>query len=464
MLLESFSKRKQDYKMKKLKFFEKVFEKKLKYDSKIKLNKSESKKIIKNIEEIDFKNEQVFKHYSKAEKELIEYIAELNVKNYRNEGKITPELKRINEYNLKMLDILKKKRIRILEEKRNELEQIVDNYQIKEEKRRDNIIYDRIQRDYLVFRKLNEAKTEIEKLVPKFKYLEKEIEKVTNSNNELKRKYDYLKVENKCLYTLLQRLNNKNSKYLKNNGIILDNNSNKSKTLKNKMNNFNYIDNDNFNIDDSKICSYSSRLKDNNSLKTIKFSLSNSTIIPSDSNRIYVKRTNNNIKDKLINNNIFISQKKSIYSNIINKKRDKNRCVSAKTISKNNNKSIDVDKNKFIIKLLKMLIYNIEQKYYEKHILYTKEMELKNKVRNLLYLCVEDLNILYKKEKEKYEMLKTEKDKMKNKKSEINIFENINKIEQKLFIFSYIYDNCLKNGEIKELKRQYSMFQQKNNI
>jgi hypothetical protein len=53
---------------------------------------------------------------------------------------------------------------------------------------------------------------------------------------------------------------------------------------------------------------------------------------------------------------------------------------------------------------------------------------------------------------------------MKNKKSEINIFENINKIEQKLFIFSYIYDNCLKNGEIKELKRQYSMFQQKNNI
>ena len=462
MLLESFSKRKQDYKMKKLKFFENVYEKKLKYDSKIKLNKSESKKIIKNIEEIDFKNEQIFKHYSKVEKELIEYIAELNVKNYRNEGTLTPELKLINEYNLKMLDILKKKRIKILEEKRSELEQIVDNYQIKEEKRRDNIIYDRIQRDYLVFRKLNEAKTEIEKLVPKFKYLEKEIEKVTNTNNELKRKYDYLKVENKCLLSLLKRLHNKNSKFLNNNSIILDNNSNKSKTLKNKMNDSNYINNDNYNINDSKICSYSSRLKDNNSLKTIKFSLSNSTIIPSDSNRIYVKRANNNIKDKLINNNIFISQKKSIYSNIINKKRDKNRCVSAKIITKNNNKSIDVDKNKFIIKLLKMLIYNIEQKYYEKHILYTKEMELKNKVRNLLNLCVEDLNILYK--EEKYEILKAEKEKMKNKKSEINIFENINKIEQKLFIFSYIYDNCLKNGEIKELKRQYSMFQQKNNI
>ena len=462
MLLESFSKRKQDYKMKKLKFFENVYEKKLKYDSKIKLNKSESKKIIKKIEEIDFNNEQIFKHYSKVEKELIEYIAELNVKNYRNEGALTPELKLINEYNLKMLDILKKKRIKILEEKRSELEQIVDNYQIKEEKRRDNIIYDRIQRDYLVFRKLNEAKTEIEKLVPKFKYLEKEIEKVTNTNNELKRKYDYLKVENKCLLSLLERLHNKNSKFLNNNSIILDKNSNKSKTLKNKMNDSNYINNDNYNINDSKLFSYSSRLKDNNSLKTIKFSLSNSTIIPSDSNRIYVKRANNSIKDKLINNNIFISQKKSIYSNIINKKRDKNRCASAKIITKNNNKSIDVDKNKFIIKLLKMLIYNIEQKYYEKHILYTKEMELKNKVRNLLNLCVEDLNILYK--EENYEILKAEKDKMKNKKSEINIFENINKIEQKLFIFSYIYDNCLKNGEIKELKRQYSMFQQKNNI
>ena len=43
-----------------------------------------------------------------------------------------------------------------------------------------------------------------------------------------------------------------------------------------------------------------------------------------------------------------------------------------------------------------------------------------------------------------------------NKENELS--NNIENIEQKIFIFSYIYDNCLKNGEFKELKRKYSMF------
>ena len=41
MLLDDFSKRKQDYRMRKLKLFTNIFDIKLKYDSKIKLNKSE---------------------------------------------------------------------------------------------------------------------------------------------------------------------------------------------------------------------------------------------------------------------------------------------------------------------------------------------------------------------------------------------------------------------------------------
>ena len=45
MILEDFSKRKQDYKMKKIKHYSTIFRKKIKYDTKIKMNKSESKKI-----------------------------------------------------------------------------------------------------------------------------------------------------------------------------------------------------------------------------------------------------------------------------------------------------------------------------------------------------------------------------------------------------------------------------------
>ena len=468
MHFEDYLRKKQVDKIKQLKFFSNIFLKKLKYDSKIKLNKSESKKIIKNLDELDHKNEIIFKHYSKVEKELIEYIAQLNVNNYQNEGKLTPEIKQINEYNLKILDILKKKRIKILEQKRKELEQIIDNYQINEEIIRDNIIYDKVERDYLVFKKLNEAKREIEKLVPKFKYFEKEINSITKINNELKRKYNCLQIENKCLLSLLNKLNNKHIKILNNNSIVMDNNINinkslilNSKKIKNKSK-FPY------NINENKKLLYTSRLKKNNSVKSIKYS-SNSANIASNSNRLCLKKNNSKLRDKIIKNNIFISQNKSIYSQIIDIKKNKNRCVSAKIIDKNNNEDLGVSKNKYIIKLLKILISTIEQKYNEKHILYTKELEIQNKIRNLINLCVEDLNLLYKEYKgDKFEIIKTQNDKKnkaKNKEKEIVQYENnIKKIEKQIFIFSYIYDSCLNNGEIKELKRQYSMFQQKNKI
>ena len=116
-----------------------------------------------------------------------------------------------------------------------------------------------------------------------------------------------------------------------------------------------------------------------------------------------------------------------------------------------------------MIKKLKNLIYNIEKEYNEKYILYSKEIETQNAIRNLINLCVEDLNIDYK--EDKYDIIKSQKLKKSNKivkeKDLTKVNDSTKKIEQKLFIFSYIYDNCLKNGEIKELKKQYSMFQQK---
>ena len=36
-------------------------------------------------------------------------------------------------------------------------------------------------------------------------------------------------------------------------------------------------------------------------------------------------------------------------------------------------------------------------------------------------------------------------------------------LENKIFILSYLYDNIFKNGEIKALKREYSMFLPKKN-
>ena len=460
MILEDFSKRKQDYKMKKIKHYSTIFRKKIKYDTKIKMNKSESKKIVKNIEDIDKEYEKIFRHYYKVEKELIQYIAELNVKNYENEANLSPELRQINVNNLKLIDILKRKRIKILDEKRKELEQILENYQIKEAEKRDNKIYDRIERDYLVFTKLEEAKQEMVKLVPKFKILENNINKISMNNNELKRKYDNIKAENGCLLSLLEKLNKKNKNYVNNNGIIINNNNYMNKSMIIKGQNNIKLDKENNNNNNNDKYPYTSRIKDNNnSFNSKKNTLSNSIILPSSRSSNNINNTLiKNSSEKYLKNNFFISQKKSNYNLIFNKK---NRSVSAKIINNNNyNNDQNIDINKYIIKLLKELIFNIQKKYNEEFILYSKEIEIQNNIKNLINLCVEDLNMAYK--EEKYIIIKKQKEKQKpikdnNKKNKFK--NNINNIEKKLFIFSYIYDNCLNNGEVKELKRQYSMFQ-----
>ena len=108
---------------------------------------------------------------------------------------------------------------------------------------------------------------------------------------------------------------------------------------------------------------------------------------------------------------------------------------------------------------MKELNYNILKKYNEKYKLYSKEIETQNKIKNFIHLCVEDLNSIYKSEKSGIIKIQKEIKSENNKKGNIS---QLKEIERKLFIFSYIYDNCLNNGEIKELKSQYSMFLPKN--
>ena len=448
MLFDNLTNRKQNDKKKLLKYFINIFNRKLRLDSRIKQNKSESKKILKNIEEIDNKSENIFKHYSKVEKELIHYIAELKVKNDLKEGNLNPKIKEINENNLKLLETLQKKRIKIIEEKRKELEQILDNYQIQLALKRDNLIYDQIEKDYLVFQKLEEEKKELEKLSPKLIFLEKEIDKIKMINKELRTKYEIIKIENKCLLSLVERLNKKNSKIVNNNSIIINNNMNKSQIINNRKSKIQLKDkiiiNNNLNT---------SRRRNNNNLSNYtKKSFSNSTKIPSGSIKLKYKKNNIFFGKK---NNIFISQN-NIYNHIFNNKSNINRCSSAKIINRNREKEINFDKNKYIIKLLKELNVNIEKKYNEKYNLYSKELEIQNKMRNMIHLCVEDLNSIYKIEKNK-----NKKEINSDNNNKDNDESKVKDVEQKLFIFSYIYDNCLKNGEIKELKRHYSMFQQK---
>ena len=96
MILEDFSKRKQDFRTKKLKYFIDIFNKKLKYANKTQQNKLSSKEVKKKIFEINKKRDSIFQHYLLIEKELIEYIAILNAKNHPKNISINHEIDEIN--------------------------------------------------------------------------------------------------------------------------------------------------------------------------------------------------------------------------------------------------------------------------------------------------------------------------------------------------------------------------------
>ena len=393
MLLEDAYVKKQDFKLKILEYFQNIFIKKLKYDKKIKQNKSESKAIKKNINTINKQYNSIFMHYSKIENELIEYIGLLNAKIYPNNVKFEHKILDINKNILEMLEYFQKKRLRILQEHKDELEINLFNYQDIKDKERTKELYNKYKMDVALFLNLEKIVKEIQALLPSYKKLELECQKLEHINSHLRIEYDAIKIEHNSLLEILNNLKNKDKK-------------NKPVLHKSKSYIFKY------------------RLKKYKILNKSKHS--------------FIKN----------NSNIFISQNKFNYSKILNNKSNsKNRCSSAKLNKRYNfnemvgeKNEINIEQNKYIIKLLDQLNYYTNIKYRELKEKYSKEIKFKNNIKDLFELCVEDLDDCYKKEKN---------DKKRKK------------LEGTIFVMSYLYDNCINNGEIKYLKRQHSMFDPK---
>ena len=400
---------KQDFRTKQLEFFQNIFIKKLKYDNNIRHNKSESKEIKKYISEINKQKEKIYEHYFKVEKELLEYIALLQTKIYplkRNES----DLKEMNENILNMLEYFKKKKLKVLQNDKNELEMVLYKYQSKKDKERTNNLHLKYKQDLNLFQSTEKLVKEITNLLPTFRKLEKECNKLEQINTNLRVKYDSIKVEQNCLYQILNKI-----KYQK-----------EDNKHENKKENKKYI------LLKNKSCIFKRRIK---AINKNKNNISNNSSLNS---------LNNKKNDKF-----FISQNYSNYNKIYLKKNNwpKNRCSSAKIINRNNLNIIaendeKIEFNNQITESLKKLNYYANIKYKELQNLCAKEIKSQNNIRVLLELCVEDLNSENKAEK--------------NEKFKENL-------ENKIFILSYLYDNIFKNGEIKALKREYSMFLPKKN-
>ena len=162
------------------------------------------------------------------------------------------------------------------------------------------------------------------------------------------------------------------------------------------------------------------------------------------------KTKNQKFFERINKKRFFLPRKRSNYSKINFKKElPLNRCSSAKLNDRykiekilDENNENERNKNMYIIRVLKELNYYATIKCNELEEICAKETKAQNNIKNLLQLCAEDLNTKNKEEK--------------NKKKR-------KKLEEKIFILSYVYDNCLNNGEKKHLKRNYSMFIPKKN-
>ena len=332
-------------------------------------------------------------HYSKIENELINYIGLLNAKIYPHNVKIEPKILEMNKNILEILEYFQKKRLRILQEHKDELEINLYNYQDIKDKERTKELYNRYKKDVSLFLNLEKIVKEIQALLPSYKKLELECQKLENINSHLKIEFDSIKIEQKSLLDILNNLKNKDKSKKK---VLY---RSKSYIFKNRLKKYKIIN------------------KNKNSL------------------------SKNNSK-------IFISQNKLNYSKIISDRNiSKNRCSSAKINKRYNfneiideKNEINIEQNKYYIKLLNQLNYYTNIKYRELEQKYSKEIKFKNNVKDLFELCVEDLDDSYKSEKNDI--------KRKN-------------LEEKIFVMSYLYDNCLNNGEIKYLKREHSMFEPK---
>ena len=418
---------------------------KMKYAQSIKANELESEKLVKNIHFLNEEKEHLIKHYFIKENELMEYIAKFSVSNICKHVKMKQNLVEIENIISKYLDSFQKKRLKILDGKRRALEQLVYEYQIKENSRRDEIINDKIGMDFLTFQKMEENMKAAESVIPDLKNLEKYCGKLNLINDKLRRKYEILKFENKHLIVLLEKLNSKMNKY---NRIIVNRNSNKQNLS---------LMNNKSNIKLNKSYKNYSEGK-----KVLNVSIINKKIPNLNRNSANKKKL---LKENFVKriNSAYISY---TYTNKFNKIKMR-RSSSVDKYKINPLKNITNEKIDNIIRFLHKKIDDNREQFQKKIVLFATEFNLNKNIRELISKGVEDLNLEYQdtknsyihKKKEEKEAIMEDINKKNNQVHEI--VANVRNLEQKIYTLSYIFDNCLKNGENKDLKKHYRMIKAK---
>ena len=397
------------------------------------INKKIKQSLIKK-NKINIQNDLIFQHSINTENELIEYIASIKSRMYKNDlNSVNKNIKNIYLdiiKNINKFQEFKKEQFNITQK---EIEaKTLEIFRIKEKQEKE-ILLNKIKENENVFQKMENEKNEIALIKDDFKHANNVYDFHVNKFEELRLSKEVLIMENKGLEKLIKDLKNKQKNLINKFNIKFNTNLNEKQIEKlNEIDFSDLIEENNNNNKEENVYVTEEILNEkdfdeNNSLiENLKFNL------------------NNNNKEKNFNN------KSKNLSNISIKTNANTNKTYLNLIEKIERNSDYL--NKIILSLTEenKKIKNEFSSILFKHSMINRN---KNNLKILIEKCIEDINYEYKNLKEKFKFNINKGLIPKN-------IPKLKKVENELYLLSYIHDNCL--GGKKILIRNNSLIMTKN--
>ena len=399
-------------------------------------------------------NDLIFQHSINTQNELIEYIASINSRMYKDDlNSVDKNIKNIYLdiiKNMNKFQEFKKEQFNITQK---EIEaKTLEVFRIKEKQEKE-ILLNKIKENENVFNKMEKEKNELALIKDDFKHANNVYDFHVNKYEELRLSKEVLEMENKGLEKLIKDLKNKQKNLLNKYNIKFNKNLNEKQIEKLNKSEISFSDlneeNDNNNnkeesvyITEEVLNNNEKEFEINNENNNSKINLENNLLIEN----LKYNLNNNNNKEKKLNN-----KSKNLSSNNISIKTNAN---SNKTYL-NLIEKIERDSdylNKIILSLTEenKKIKNEFSTILFKHSMINRN---KNNLKILIEKCIEDINYEYKNIKEKFKFNINKGLIPKN-------IPKLKKVENELYLLSYIHDNCL--GGKKILIRNNSLIMTKN--
>ena len=400
------------------------------------INKKIKQSLIKK-NKINIQNDLIFQHSINTENELIEYIASIKSRMYKDDlNSVNKNIKNIYLdiiKNINKFQEFKKEQFNITQK---EIEaKTLEIFRVKEKQEKE-ILLNKIKENENVFQKMENEKNEIALIKDDFKHANNVYDFHVNKYEELRLSKEVLIMENKGLEKLIKELKNKQKNLINKFNIKFNTNLNEKQIEKlneidfsdlNEENNNNNNKEENVYVTEEILNEKDFENNENNSLiENLKFNL------------------NNNNKEKNFNN------KSKNLSNISIKTNANTNKTYLNLIEKIERNSDYLNKIIFSLTEENKKIKNEFSSILFKHSMMNRN---KNNLKILIEKCIEDINYEYKNLKEKFKFNINKNLIPKN-------IPKLKKVENELYLLSYIHDNCLEGKKI--LIRNNSLIMTKN--